>query len=146
MSAERYTLDTNVLFYAIDPDSGQKHRIASEIIATADYHRAILVLQCLGELYHAVSRKRPSALDPAREFILKNAVLFDVVHALPEDLADAIAAQQRHNLSFWDAMLWATAHRAGCKLILSEDMQDGRTLGGLTVRNPFVKGFRLGAL
>lgn len=34
-------------------------------------------------------------------------------------------------------MLWATARRAGCRLLLSEDLQDGRFLGGVLFRNPF---------
>ena len=146
MSAERYTLDTNILFYAIDLDAGEKHRVASEIVAAADHRQAVLTLQSLGELYNAISRKRPSRMVHVQDFVAKSAILFDVVHALPEDLAEAILAHQQHNLSFWDAMLWATARRAGCRLILSEDLQDGRTLGGVIVRNPFAKGFRLDTL
>ena len=34
-------------------------------------------------------------------------------------------------------MLWATARRAGCRLLLSEDFQDGRDLGGVLFANPF---------
>ncbi len=34
-------------------------------------------------------------------------------------------------------MLWATARRAGCRLLLSEDFQDGRDLGGVLFLNPF---------
>ena len=47
---------------------------------------------------------------------------------------DAVAG---HSLSFWDAMLWATAKRAGCQVLISEDGQDGRLLGGVTWVNPF---------
>jgi predicted nucleic acid-binding protein len=42
-----------------------------------------------------------------------------------------------HRLSFWDAMMWATAKHAGCSLLLSEDGDDGRLLGGVTLVNPF---------
>jgi predicted nucleic acid-binding protein len=143
MSVERYTFDTNILFYALDPDAGEKHRIASSLIATADPAHALLVLQTLGELCNSVQRKNPSGADPAYSFIAGNAVLFDVVHALPWDLTDAIAIHQDHNIPFWDAMLWATARRAGCTLLLSEDFQDGRVLGGVTFRNPFTAGFKL---
>jgi len=48
---------------------------------------------------------------------------------------DAIAG---HSLSFWDAMLWATAKRAGCGLLVTEDGRDGLALGGVTWANPFV--------
>ena len=34
-------------------------------------------------------------------------------------------------------MLWATARQAGCSAFVSEDMQDGRRLGGIEIINPF---------
>jgi predicted nucleic acid-binding protein len=60
------------------------------------------------------------------------------VRAADEDaLAEAIEASVRHRLAFWDALLWATVRRAGCRLLLSEDFQDGWSLGGVTVLDPF---------
>jgi predicted nucleic acid-binding protein len=138
MRAERYTFDTNILFYALDPDAGDKHRTASRLIATADNENAIIVLQSLGELCTSVRRKRPALASAADRFALGNAVLFDVAHALPSDPEEAILANQQHNIPFWDAMLWATARRAGCTLLLTEDFHDGQILGGVTVRNPFL--------
>ena len=44
---------------------------------------------------------------------------------------------QHHGLSFWDAMLWATASRAGCRMLFSEDLEDGRGLDGVLFVNPF---------
>ncbi len=43
-----------------------------------------------------------------------------------------------HGLAFWDAMIWATAKYAGCRLLIGEDGHDGRTLGGVTTVNPFI--------
>jgi len=51
---------------------------------------------------------------------------------------DAMDAVADHGWSFWDAMIWATAKRAGCRLLISEDGQNGRTLGGVTIVNPFL--------
>ena len=53
-------------------------------------------------------------------------------------LRQAIAAVEEHSVSLWDAMLWATARDAGVTVLLSEDFQDGRELGGVRFRNPFV--------
>ncbi len=49
-------------------------------------------------------------------------------------LLDAVRA---HRLAFWDAMLWASAHRAGVRYLVTEDLQDGFTLEGVTFVNPF---------
>lgn len=137
MSPRRYTFDTNVLFYAIDKRSPDKHATAQDLLASATTERACILLQTLGELCHAVGRKRPSELAFTQDWIQQAMVLFDIVAAIPADLPEAIQAQHLHNLPFWDAMLWATARRTGCTLIFTEDLQHGRTLGGVTFRNPF---------
>ena len=51
--------------------------------------------------------------------------------------ADAINAASEHRLSFRDAMLRATAQKAGCAAILSEDLQHGCRFSGVAVLNPF---------
>ena len=137
MSGERYTFDTNVLFYAIDPDAPEKHAVARRIVGPND-GRSLLLLQSLGELCNAIRRKQPADAAKAYRWVGRGMTLFEVVSAIPADLNDAIEAQQEHGLQFWDAMLWATARRAGCRLLLSEDLQDGRTLGGVRFANPFL--------
>jgi predicted nucleic acid-binding protein len=137
MSVDRYTFDTNLLFYALDLEAGSKYRIAQKILGSADYNRAVVLLQTLGELSHSIQRKYPKAVPEADRFVQKAASVFEVVSANTRDLSDALAARSRHGLSFWDAMLWATSRRAGCSLVLTDDFQDGRTLDGVTFRNPF---------
>jgi predicted nucleic acid-binding protein len=51
-------------------------------------------------------------------------------------------AVERHGLSFWDAMLWATANRAGRRVLLSQDFQDGRRLDGVLFVDPFAAANR----
>ncbi len=54
-----------------------------------------------------------------------------------DDLALALEFVRDHRMGFWDALLCATAERAGLQYLLSEDMQDGRRLGNLMIVNPF---------
>ena len=63
--------------------------------------------------------------------------LFVVVPADGTDLEAAVSAVARHGLAFWDAMLWATAQRAGCNVLFSENLHDGRRLDGVLFVNPF---------
>jgi predicted nucleic acid-binding protein len=53
------------------------------------------------------------------------------------DLLMALDAVRAHRLAFWDAMLWASAQRAGVRHLLTEDLQDGFVLQGVTFINPF---------
>jgi predicted nucleic acid-binding protein len=42
-----------------------------------------------------------------------------------------------HRLGIWDSVIFAAAAEAGCRLLLSEDLQEGFTWRGVTVTNPF---------
>ena len=46
--------------------------------------------------------------------------------------------EQRYRLSWWDAMVVAAAQLQECRVLLTEDLQDGMTLGTVKVRNPFL--------
>ena len=137
MAVERYTFDTNILFYSIDSTQEHKHQLARSLVGLADPSRTPILLQALGELCNSVTKRRPALLQQAIEFLSASAKFYEVVAATSTDLEDALILQRRHKLQFWDAVIWVTARRAGCTLLLSEDMQDGLRLGSLTVRNPF---------
>jgi len=53
--------------------------------------------------------------------------------------AAALALARDHGFAFYDALIVAAAVEAGCDVLYSEDMQHGRVIGGLTIRNPFVE-------
>lgn len=133
----RLTLDTNLLVYAAQRDDS-RHAAASDIVHRAAAADCVQTLQSLGECFNVLRRKSTLSVADARAAIRDYRTIFEtIVPAAPEDLDTALVANERHHLQFWDAMLWATAKRAGCRLILSEDFQDGRTLEGVLFVNPF---------
>lgn len=138
MSGERFTLDTNVLVYAIDLDAGERHTKAVEIVDQAAELDTILSLQALSEFFFAVTRKGKMPMEEAAAQVHDWQLVFPVVVARPDTLSRAISAAREHNLGFWDALLWATVKTAGVTVLLSEDFQDGRELDGVRFRNPFV--------
>ncbi len=133
---ERYTLDTNILVYAMDRTAGHKHVRALAIVDRSIERHCVLTLQALAEFVHAVTRKglvpRRDAVAQARDWL----TAFQVVAADTEALEDAYVAMLAGAFGLFDALLLATARRAGCKIALSEDMGDGAALDGITVRNP----------
>lgn len=137
MPAERYTIDTNILFYSIDGRDPGKHARARRIVGLADPQRVPILLQTLGELANLVTRRHPALLPKAERFLQITSVMFTIVPAEFDDMSDALLLHNRHKLPFWDAVLWATARRTGCTTFFTEDLQDGRTIGGVTIRNPF---------
>jgi len=140
--ADRYTLDTNILIYAIDSSQGAKHKLASKLLLRAAVERQPLMLQCLNEFAAVTIRKKLIAASQLETILRYHERSFDVVAPETEDLFAAIRAQQKHNLSFFDALLWASAKRSGCRIVFSEDFQNGRTLEGVQFINPFSMNLR----
>jgi predicted nucleic acid-binding protein len=133
------SFDSNILVYALaERDADPQHGIAVDLVERACGGRpVVLVLQVLAELYSVATRKYRTASDDALGYIQDLRLVLPVHAAEAVDLDRAVAAEQKHALSFWDALLWATAQRVGVRHLLTEDFQDGRTLGGVTFVNPF---------
>lgn len=136
-ASSRLTLDTNILLYAAVEDATPRHRIAERIVRRAALCDCVLILQALAEFVWASTRKSFLSLDQATMLVDSWLLLFPTTHATPATLARALEAVRRHRIAFWDAMLWAVAREAGCRYLLSEDFQAGRTLDGVTFVNPF---------
>ncbi len=131
------SLDANIVVYAYDDDAPQKNELAASFIESAAVSGDFfLTLQTLAEASNVMRRKRVTIGTIAQRIgRLQN--LFPVVPAQADDLDDALGAVGRHQLAFWDAMLWATCRRAGATILFTEDFQDGRTLKGVRFVNPF---------
>ena len=84
------------------------------------------MLQSLNEFSAVIREKRLMSLATLKKIIDYHRSTFVVEPPIVEDLLDAILANEDHKLPIWDALLWATARRAGCQIIFSEDFQHGR--------------------
>ena len=133
----RFSLDTNILVYAVDRDGGERHRRSVELVGRSARRDCVLTLQALAEFFHATTRKGLLAPSQAGDFVRDWLEVFEVAAANRAALVDAMNAVDEHRLSFWDALLWATVRQAGCSAVVTEDMQHGRRLGGVAFIDPF---------
>lgn len=134
----RTFIDTNVFVYAEDDDSPAKQAVARERIrelATAE--RGVISTQVLME-YVAAARKR-LGLSPVqcRQTVLLMSK-FEVALVRPEHVLGALDLTATHSLSHWDALVVRVAASTGCQILLTEDLQHGQTIDGVTIHNPFV--------
>jgi len=132
-------VDTNILVYAHDTSAGEKYAQAKALIAGLwDSGAGCLSVQVLQEFYVTVTQKvrQPFKSEVATQVV--EALSFWRVFA-PDarDVLAAIALQQRHQLSFWDAMIIHSAAQLGCQTIWSEDLGVGRVYNGVRVLSPF---------
>ena len=129
--------DTNVLVYAVEKSDSSRKARAMDLLARAMRGGStILLLQTLGEFSNVLLR-RQIAVRSIEQALSAWRAIFTVEPALPGDIDAALAAVRAHKLSFWDAMLWASAERLGVQHLLCEDLQDGRKLGNVRFLNPF---------
>jgi predicted nucleic acid-binding protein len=127
----RLTFDSNILIYTLSR-ADPRHAAAASLLARATRADCVLTLQSLAESFRVITTKLRFDPREAKREVDGFRFAFPVCAAGEADLGHAMRAVDDHHLSFWDAMLWATARRAGCRLLLSEDFQDGRDL-----LNPF---------
>ncbi len=138
MSPFRVCLDTNILAYAEGVNRGDSRaEFARNLIARLPQEQVVVPTQALGELFNVLVRKAGCSRAEARDALLSWRDAFALAETSPEVMVLAAGLAADHQLGIWDAVIVATASRAGCRLLLSEDMQDGFTWGGVTITGPF---------
>ncbi|MFC1824085.1 PIN domain-containing protein [Thermodesulfobacteriota bacterium] len=132
-------VDTNILVYAHDRDSGHKHEIAREVISELWESRlGLLSTQVLQEFYLALTRKIPAPLDkPNTRRILRNYFSWEVVINDPSVILQASEIEETHKISFWDALIVSAAFSKNATTILTEDLNHGQVIEGIEINNPF---------
>lgn len=133
----KVALDTNILAYAEGVNGAGKRDIVLELVRKLPQEAAVIPVQVLGELFNVLTRKAERSRADAREAMLGWRDTFPVVATTPEVMLAATDLATDHHFGIWDAVILSAASQAGCRLLLSEDLQDGFTSGGLTVANPF---------
>lgn len=131
-------VDTNVLLYTHDVDAAAKHAIANRLLGELWEKRAgALSVQVLREFYVNVTRKirRPLAKVSAREVVEVYAAW--AVEITPSDVASAFRIEDQARIGFWDALIVACAVKSGASVIVSEDLNAGQRISGVTIVNPF---------
>lgn len=132
-------VDTNVLVYWRDGSEPSKQRRAQEWLDWLWEHAAgRLSYQVLQEYYVTVTRKLdvPLPVADARDDV--RTMLAWSPPSPDGSLFDhAWSLQDRFSLSWWDAMVVASALEQGSDFLLTEDLQAGQNIDGMLVVNPF---------
>lgn len=125
-------LDSNILIYAI-----AEHPHRTDLALALVEAGGIISAQVRTEVSHVLRRKRGLEWREIRQVIGLFASLLEVIPVTPDAAAAALEIAEDTGYSIWDAQIVASAIEAGCRLVYSEDMQHGRRIGELEIRNPF---------
>lgn len=132
-------VDSNVLVYSRDESEPEKQPAArSWLRALWESRRGRVSVQVLEEFYVTVTGKldpglaAPEARSDVRALGAWNPVAID--HSLLDAAWDL---EDRYGFSFWDSLILVAARRLDCAHVLTEDLQHGQEVDGMTIVNPF---------
>ncbi len=135
--SDRVFVDTNIFVYADDRSARTKRVRARSVLSELIRAKRVVVSTQVMQEYFAAAIKK-LGLSPERARIrVERLNRLDVVLIRPELILGAIDLCRLHALSFWDALIVRSASAAGCGRLLSEDLQEGQTIDGVRIVNPF---------
>ena len=132
-------LDTNVIVYAFDKDSPEKQQRARELVQADSFSWSISwqVIQEFSSV--ALYRfKIPLKDSDLREYLDLVLLPHCFIHSSSDIYRTAIKIHSQTQYRFYDSLIVAAALQSGASILYSEDMQHGRKIGELEIRNPFV--------
>jgi len=131
-------VDSNVLIYAHDVDAGRKHEIAKGLLRGLWLERTgVLSTQVLHEFYVNATRKIRAPLPkPAARSVVGTYAPWCIAPTIA-DVDAAFRIEDEASIGFWDALIVAVAARSGARRVLSEDLNSGQVIAGVTIHNPF---------
>lgn len=133
MSAAERFFDTNVVLYLLSGDEARADRAEKALTAGG-----VVSVQVLNEFASVASRKLRMSIADIREVLATIRAVCTVVPVSEETHDVGLQVADKYSLSVYDAMIVAAALLAGCKTVVSEDMQDGQVFERrVVVRNPF---------
>lgn len=141
---DKVFLDTNIIVYAHDRSSREKHAVAREIMDFLwESRKGVISVQVLQEFFVCVTKKivKPLHLKNART-ILEYLLNWDVVVNDKYITLKAIDLQEKYRFSFWDSLVIQAAIQGKARILFSEDLPDGQVVKDLKILNPFTKEWK----
>jgi predicted nucleic acid-binding protein len=132
----RVFFDTNILIYADDADA-KRDRAQQVIEAALSNGNGVLSTQVLQEYFVVATRKLGLSAEIAQKKVEILATM-TVIAIDVEHVVEAIKLHRLYGFSPWDCLILHYAKAAGCPRLLSEDLQPGRSIEGVTIENPLV--------
>ena len=137
-------VDANILVYTMDESEPAKLERSLRVLDELRSRRlGVLSTQILAEFFSAVTRriKNPVPAQDAEAQLTAYSQTFPVYDITLPIVLEAARGTTQHQMSYWDAQVWATAKLNQIPYVLTENMQGHETLEGIRFLNPLGKDF-----
>ncbi len=138
---DRFFLDTNILVYNFDGRAPAKQKRARQLVAEALAGRdGIISYQVVQEFLSVALRKFDQPMTPSEAQLYLAKVLLPLCEVFPDSslYSQGLSIVDETGFSFYDALIVASAATGRCPVLWSEDLQHGRIVRGVEIRNPFL--------
>jgi predicted nucleic acid-binding protein len=138
---DRFFLDTNIFVYSFDTHAPKKARIAAGLIGRAiQTGKGVVSYQVVQEFFNVALRRfaRPMSLADAEQYLAITFRPLLLVHSTASLYGDALRLSSKQQVSWFDALILASALESKSTILYSEDFQHGRSFGDLKIQNPFI--------
>ncbi len=139
-------VDTNLLIYAHDRGEPEKQARAIQVLEHLEREsRGVLSVQCLAEFFSITTRGQSPKLTIAQaaDQLTNLITSWTILNLTPQIVLEAARGVRDHQLSYYDAQIWATAKLNQVPVVFSEDFNVGSILEGVVFVNPFTPDFAL---
>ncbi len=138
----RYLIDTNVLIHTLDArDLAKQQRAIDTLSSLERLGNAALAAQVLAEYANVSLKKFGMEANQVYRHVQDYELSFTVFPLSPAVVLEAVRGVRDHQLSYFDAQIWAVAKLNQVPVIVSEDFNSGATLEGVHFLNPFAAEF-----
>jgi predicted nucleic acid-binding protein len=138
--SDRHFLDTNIFVYTFDASDRRKCLLAADLVHTTLRERiGIISFQVVQEFCSIATRKfaKPFTLPELRRYLDRVLGPLCEVHSSPDLYRSCLDIRGQTGYSVYDSLIVAAAISAQCTVLYSEDLEDGRRIGGVRIVNPF---------
>ncbi len=139
--SQSFFLDTNVLVYSFDHSQPRKQKRAESLIVEAiESEQCAISTQVIQEFLNVALGKFASRLSTGETTRFLDRVLWPLckVHPTAGLYTGAVSIMEETGWTFYDSLIVSAAVAARCPVLFTEDLQAGRVVRGVEIRNPFV--------
>jgi|GEM_PF-236292 len=119
---ENYFVDSNIWLYSFIETDIQKSAIAKSVVGQAE--NITVSTQVINEVCVNLIKKAGFSEDRILKLITSFYNKYNIIEINEEILGKASLIREKHNFSFWDSLILASALYSDCEILYSEDMQD----------------------
>ena len=138
---QAFFLDTNIFVYSFDHLAPRKQKRAQSLIVEAiESEQSAISTQVIQEFLNVALGKFSDRMPSGEAMRFLDRVLWPLckVHPNASLYVAAVSIMEETGWAFYDSLIVSAAVAARCPVLFSEDLQAGRVVRGVEIRNPFV--------